>query len=1418
MRDYKLILPVSLLLVLTMVFPSFSLSEAWEECTSLKSCAERFIPGKNAQMCHNDPADGVWKWQDSLIVIAKVESGKNFAGICSDGVNNNCDADGFLDSDGNGDPAKIETNDCVPPSISIISVAGGTGAPYYDVNGGDSKTDIVVSAVPAELGMACRLDAISHDYSDTQGTLCITSGSSATCTVNDAATEGAKTRYVACKDFNENGQSSSQSKTVNWINDWTGPAITFNSPPNPAGVPYNIGIVLSDVYAGVDKPSLKIFVSNNGGPNIDITSSFSGSGTCESAGVTCTYTRTVINGDAEAADGAHKLTVTVKDNIGNTQQSPNTYTYAVSTCKLDSATIAPSASCNKNINMCTSAGTACNGGNAIDVTAKYTGLSCPATFTVRVDAKTSDNLCNVQGSGGQMNGISITCSNPAPSASQQTCTGTWILPTPIPSPCQKKTIAAKSGPNDACINGDWCTTPSGAFGACLDTVPPIVSIILNSGNDYTASRTVTATSLSGKDNTYGLISCLLDWGEGTEANCNINGRTCPKACIGTVGEECTNQFSSADKQHAYSSDGLKTSTFSCVNKNGITGSSSDPLAICTSMGGITNLKAWGSSSKTNPLSGSAWQNDNTPYFEWSAVASLCGVKYDVQTDSNPAVTTTINSYTPGALSDGTHTIKVTSKDGNNLGLAGASQTFILWVDTVAPSTSMVETIPAWFTIAPTLHLSCTDANSGCSSTKYCFGAGCSPATTYTTSGVPVSSTTVLGYSSADAASNPEITKYKTIYVDTTPPSTPSVTDDGAFTALSDRLTASWTTVTDPQSGIAEYQYAVGTTAGGTDVLGFTGAGLSNSATITGLSLLEGTTYYVSVRAKNNAGLFGSAGMSDGITADMSGPAGINALSIERAYGSFISGAYSIFTGPLTDLAGINTASCFYTIDGVVWATAVWNSTGNSCKIAGLSCSDGDVVNAKMRVSDLFGTKSETPVPLTKTCDTLPPELQSFVPATGMTITTASNDLSFSVTAKDVKSGLAKIEWSLYLNGNPAGTVIKNCDAGSGVSATCNFQSSEFVPPATLKTGDKLFVRVRADDHIDPWSPTGDSGEWSINENAPTVSSVTPVLATLGVQQDYSANVEAVSGKTITSCDLMVNGAKVDGMALTSGTTANGIWTGKYTISAPAAIFMRAKCVDNEGLESNGMDVPIELATGTASSIKPSTVEKLQIANITARYTISGGGFITNGRCWVSSSNFNDPAAGIVGVNLQDINDGYYTYSFAAPAISGPYNYVVSCAKAGYQTTSGANSFSVLGCDGAICIKVAPENTIAILKLGETQNINLNLKNRADVENTYSVSLVSPNPNVVVGIAPVQVTLKNGEEKKVNVQLTSLVINDQQITSNILVKNTDPLKKNDFATVTINSSIAVGSVPDIGALEILVIFAAASFMVYRKIKI
>ncbi len=103
--------------------------------------------------------------------------------------------------------------------------------------------------------------------------------------------------------------------------------------------------------------------------------------------------------------------------------------------------------------------------------------------------------------------------------------------------------------------------------------------------------------------------------------------------------------------------------------------------------------------------------------------------------------------------------------------------------------------------------------------------------------------------------------------DTTPPSTPVVTDEGIVTASGVSLHASWSS-TDPESGIASYEYAIGTSPsdpGEGYVVPWTAAGPAESCTVDTLTLEPGTRYYWYVRATNGADLVSDVGVSDGIT-------------------------------------------------------------------------------------------------------------------------------------------------------------------------------------------------------------------------------------------------------------------------------------------------------------------------------------------------------------------------------------------------------------------------------------------------------------------------------------------------------------------------------------------------------------------------
>jgi PKD repeat protein len=101
--------------------------------------------------------------------------------------------------------------------------------------------------------------------------------------------------------------------------------------------------------------------------------------------------------------------------------------------------------------------------------------------------------------------------------------------------------------------------------------------------------------------------------------------------------------------------------------------------------------------------------------------------------------------------------------------------------------------------------------------------------------------------------------------DTTPPPAPTVIACAAATP--DTLSARWS-ASDPESTIDRYQYAIGLTPGGAEVVNWTFTTLTET-TRTGLTLIAGQTYYVSVKARNEGGLWSVAG-SVGVVAGSGG--------------------------------------------------------------------------------------------------------------------------------------------------------------------------------------------------------------------------------------------------------------------------------------------------------------------------------------------------------------------------------------------------------------------------------------------------------------------------------------------------------------------------------------------------------------------
>ena len=130
---------------------------------------------------------------------------------------------------------------------------------------------------------------------------------------------------------------------------------------------------------------------------------------------------------------------------------------------------------------------------------------------------------------------------------------------------------------------------------------------------------------------------------------------------------------------------------------------------------------------------------------------------------------------------------------------------------------------------------------------------------------------VRNVSSVDESNN--------VLVDVTAPLMGDVYDGSAvegdrdYQTSTTTITAHWDpdALVDDESGMntSSYEMAVGTTAGGTDVSDYGYSDVS-SATVNSLNLVDGVTYYVTLKVSNLAGLV-STGSSDGVTVDVTEP-------------------------------------------------------------------------------------------------------------------------------------------------------------------------------------------------------------------------------------------------------------------------------------------------------------------------------------------------------------------------------------------------------------------------------------------------------------------------------------------------------------------------------------------------------------------
>lgn len=114
----------------------------------------------------------------------------------------------------------------------------------------------------------------------------------------------------------------------------------------------------------------------------------------------------------------------------------------------------------------------------------------------------------------------------------------------------------------------------------------------------------------------------------------------------------------------------------------------------------------------------------------------------------------------------------------------------------------------------------------------------------------------------------------TSLTDTTPPQAGVVRDgvegDISTQTLATTIAANWDGFVDDSGSIARYEWALGTTAGGTDLQDWTDVGTATSATNSSLVLAHDATVYAQVRAFDGSENESAPAVSNGVVIDLSG--------------------------------------------------------------------------------------------------------------------------------------------------------------------------------------------------------------------------------------------------------------------------------------------------------------------------------------------------------------------------------------------------------------------------------------------------------------------------------------------------------------------------------------------------------------------
>ncbi len=421
-----------------------------------------------------------------------------------------------------------------------------------------------------------------------------------------------------------------------------------------------------------------------------------------------------------------------------------------------------------------------------------------------------------------------------------------------------------------------------------------------------------------------------------------------------------------------------------------------------------------------------------------------------------------------------------------------------------------------------------------------------------------------------------------VIIDNTAPTTPSsLSLSQAFTtSASQAPTITWGASND-LNGVVDYEVGLGTLVGGVNILPFTSDGNDLSSTISGLSLVEGLSYYATVRALDEAGNISATASTTSFCYDNTAPSSVTSIS---------NGSDSLLSRTPTHTWVAATDSCsginFYelAVGSSAGATdiASWTNIGNvtSYQLTGLSLSPNTNYYTSIRATDLAGFVSTVATSAAWQVDN--PYITNISPPSDGTYSQNGN-LDFVVTfsknvvvtnspriAITLDSGLVYAD---YLSGSGTNSITFRYTVSSGHSDSNGIVLSSSID---LNSTGSIVDSLSSSEAILSFTPPSTTGIL-VDGVGPTITGISPPSnSTYGASENLDFTVNFTEAVTV------VNNPRVI-ISLNSGTVYADYLSGSGSSSLIFRYTVNTNDEDNDGLT---LTSPLDL--NSSGTIKDSS--------------------------------------------------------------------------------------------------------------------------------------------------------------------------------------------------------------------------------------